>query len=87
MLRLFVIPNMGMALEGFEVYTLIKLGGIVMATTSFDKDFKVTDEAAIKRLKSAAANPIGVVVKKRDYASDKSEGMQLLKQKLSSSAM
>lgn len=55
-----------------------------MATTSFDKDFKLTDEATITRLKRAAVTPRVVVIKKRDYASDKSEGIKLLKQKLSS---
>jgi hypothetical protein len=60
---------------------------IVMATTSFDKDFKVTDDKVIKKFKSAAANPRSVAVKKRNYESDKSKGIQLLTRQLSSSGI
>jgi len=54
-----------------------------MATTSFDKVFKVTDQGAIKRLKQAYTHPRIVSVKKRDYKSDEIEGVELLKRKLS----
>ena len=56
-----------------------------MATTSFDKDFKVTDDALIKKFKNAAVNPKKITVKKRDYESDKSKGIQLLTRQLSNS--
>ncbi|WP_172953211.1 hypothetical protein [Vibrio fujianensis] len=58
-----------------------------MATTSFDKDFKVTDDKVIKKFKMAAANPRKVVVKKRNYESDKSKGIQSLTRQLSNSGM
>ncbi len=58
-----------------------------MATTSFDKDFKVTDDKVIKEFKSAAANPRIIAVHKRNYESDKSKGIQLLTRLLSNSAI
>ncbi|ENR6547674.1 hypothetical protein ACEWOX_003422 [Vibrio cholerae] len=58
-----------------------------MATTSFDKDFKVTDDKVINKFKMAAENPRKVVVKKRNYESDKSKGIQLLTRQLSNSGM
>ncbi|MDD9177583.1 MULTISPECIES: hypothetical protein [Aliivibrio] len=58
-----------------------------MATTSFDKDFKVTDDKVINKFKMAAANPRKVAVKKRNYESDKSKGIQLLTRQLSNSGM
>ncbi|EGQ8100786.1 hypothetical protein MW374_004106 [Vibrio parahaemolyticus] len=57
-----------------------------MATTSFDKNFVVTDEVAIAKFKNAAKNPRKVSVKKRDYESDKEKGIQRLVRKLSNSA-
>ena len=54
-----------------------------MATTSFDKDFKVIDVKAIEKFKIAAANPRKLVIKKRNYESDKSKGIKLLTQQLS----
>lgn len=56
-----------------------------MATTSFDKNFTVTDESAIKKFKHAAKHPRKVSVTKRDYESDKEKGIQLLTRKLSNS--
>lgn len=58
-----------------------------MATTSFDKDFKVADDKVIKMFKMAAANPRKITVKKRNYESDKSKGIQLLKRQLSNSGI
>lgn len=58
---------------------------IVMATTSFDKDFKITDDKVINKFKMAATNPRKVALKKRNYESDKSKGIQLLTRQLSSS--
>ena len=58
-----------------------------MATTSFDKDFKVTDDKVINKFKMAAATPRKVAVKKRNYESDKSKGIQLLTRQLSNSGM
>lgn len=57
-----------------------------MATTSFSKEFTVIDTDAIARFKKASNNPIKIHVKKRDYESDKTKGIQLLKQRLSKSA-
>ena len=54
-----------------------------MATTSFDKEFIVTNEQRIEKFKEAATNPRKIAVKQRDYASDKSKGIQLLTQQLS----
>ncbi len=54
-----------------------------MATTSFDKSFKVTDEKGIEKFKNAAANPRKIAVKQRDYESDRSKGIQLLARQLS----
>jgi len=54
-----------------------------MATTSFDKDFEVTDKSVIKKFKCDGENPRKVSVKKRDYESDKARGIALLKQQLS----
>lgn len=56
-----------------------------MPTSSFDKDFVVTDEVAIKKFKAAANNPTKVPVKSRDCESDKQNGIQLLVRKLSNS--
>jgi hypothetical protein len=56
-----------------------------MATTSFDKNFKVSDVQVIDKFKSAAANPRKIAVKKRNYESDKSKGIQLLIRQLSNS--
>ncbi len=58
-----------------------------MATTSFDKDFKVTDDKVIKEFKSAAANPRRVAVNTRNYEFDKSKGIQLLTRQLSNSTI
>lgn len=54
-----------------------------MATTSFDKSFKVTDEQHIEKFKNAAMKPRTIVFKPRNYESDKSKGIQLLTQQLS----
>jgi len=56
-----------------------------MATTSFDKSFIVTNEERIEKFRRAAATPRKVVVKRRNYESDRSKGIQLLAQRLSSS--
>lgn len=56
-----------------------------MATTSFDKNFIVTDETAIAKFKNAAKHPRKVTVKKRNYESEQAEGIQLLVRKLSNS--
>ncbi len=56
-----------------------------MATTSFDKDFTVTDAEAIARFKDAAKHPRKITGKKRDYESEQAEVIRLLKQKLSNS--
>jgi len=56
-----------------------------MATTSFDKNFKVTDEKVIEKFKNAATNPRMVAIEKRNYESDKSKGIQLLIRQLSNS--
>lgn len=53
-----------------------------MATTSFDKNFKVTDEQSIEKFKNAAANPRKITVKQKNDAADKSKGIQLLAQQL-----
>jgi len=54
-----------------------------MATTSFEKDFTVTDKEVIQKLKRATAHPRKISIKKRDYKSDESEGINLLRRKLS----
>ncbi len=56
-----------------------------MATTSFDKNFTVSDESAIAKFKHAAKNPRRISVKKRNYESDKEKGIRLLTRKLSNS--
>lgn len=58
-----------------------------MASTSFDKDFKVSDDKAIEKFKLAAKKPRKVAIKKRDYESDKLKGIKLLTQRLSNSAI
>lgn len=57
-----------------------------MATTSFDKNFIVTDEKAIAKFKRSTTAPRKVTVKQRNYESDKEKGIQRLKLKLLSSA-
>ena len=54
-----------------------------MATTSFDKDFKVTNIINIKKFKAAAINPkIPIIKKSRDYEADRQRGICLLTQQL-----
>jgi hypothetical protein len=53
-----------------------------MPTSSFDKEFIVTDYEAIRQLKSDMENPIKVTVKKRNYESDRRSGIQIIKDKL-----
>lgn len=56
-----------------------------MATTSFDRDFQVSDIKVIEKFKHSATNPRKIEIKKRDYESDKSKGIQLLTRQLSNS--
>ena len=53
-----------------------------MATTSFDKNFVVTDKNSIEKFKQDEINPIKVFISNRDYNLDKSKGIELLKQQL-----
>ena len=55
-----------------------------MATSSFNKDFVVTDEKSIQQLKSELYKPRVVEVKKRYHKKDKVKGISLLRQRLSS---
>lgn len=54
-----------------------------MATTSFDKDFVVTNKDSIKEFKDDSKKPLKVVVKQRNYDADKQKGIQLLKRHFS----
>lgn len=56
-----------------------------MATTSFDKNFKVSDVKVIAKFKNAAVHPRKIAIKKRNYEYDKSKGIQLLTRQLSNS--
>lgn len=55
-----------------------------MPTSSFDKSFVVSDEKAILQLKSDIKNPKKVIVKKRNFESDRISGIQLIKNTLGS---
>ena len=55
-----------------------------MPTSSFDKSFVVSDEKAIQQLKSDIENPKKVIVKKRNFESDRISGIQLIKDTLAS---
>lgn len=56
-----------------------------MATVSFDKNFVVSDKKSIEKIYQDLAAPRRIIVKKRDYESENQRGIQLLKQRLSSS--
>jgi hypothetical protein len=53
-----------------------------MATTSFEKDFVISDERSIKNFKSNLSNPRKIKVSSRNLKDDRVKGIQLLKQKL-----
>ena len=53
-----------------------------MATSSFNKNFVVTDQECIKQLRISLNQPRRVEIKKRDYEADKIKGLALLKQQL-----
>ncbi|MFT6347108.1 MAG: hypothetical protein ACJAYB_000089 [Psychromonas sp.] len=53
-----------------------------MATTSFNKNFVVTDQTSIKNLAKDLLTPHKIVINKRDYQTDKVKGIELLKQRL-----
>ena len=48
-----------------------------MATTSFDKEFVVTDESSIRATKEKLENPTKIGVIHRDYDLDKLKGINL----------
>jgi hypothetical protein len=54
-----------------------------MATASFDKTFVVSDAESIKKFREKSTSPTRIVVNKRDYTTEKAQGIQLLKQQLS----
>ncbi len=54
-----------------------------MATASFDKTFVVSDAESIKKFREKSTSPTRIVVHKRDYTTEKAQGIQLLKQQLS----
>ena len=56
-----------------------------MATTSFDKSFVISDQNSIKQIKSDFANPRKVSLNARNVRAENEKGIQLLKQRLSSS--
>lgn len=56
-----------------------------MATASFEKSFVVKDKRSIDRIHQDLATPRLIKVKKRDYKAENARGVQLLKQRLSSS--
>ena len=53
-----------------------------MATASFDKDFVVTDQESIKKLKADMVHPRKVTIKKYNREAENRKGIQLLKQRL-----
>ncbi len=55
---------------------------VKMATTSFDKNFVVTDMESIKQLRADMKNPRKVAIKKYDREAENKKGIQLLKQRL-----
>ncbi len=61
--------------------------GYLMATTSFDKTFMVSDPSAIKKIRQDLANPRLIKVRGRDYKAENAKGVQLLRQRLSNSAI
>ncbi len=54
-----------------------------MATTSFNKDFIITDSKSIRQFRDDLQKPQIVTVKNRDHKKDKVKGICLLKQRLS----
>jgi hypothetical protein len=56
-----------------------------MATTSFNKDFVISDTKSIKAFQAQVASPRKIVITPRDLQADKVKGIQLLKQQLSAS--
>lgn len=55
-----------------------------MTTASFEKDFIVEDELSIQQIRKDLGKPRQVQVKKRDYKAENAKGIELLKQRLSS---
>ena len=53
-----------------------------MATTSFGKNFVVSDQNSINQLKSDFSNPRKVTTKKRNIEAENVQGIKLLKQQL-----
>lgn len=53
-----------------------------MATTSFNKDFVISDEKSVIAFQVNLTNPIKVKVVSRDLKADKIKGIKLLKQQL-----
>lgn len=51
-----------------------------MATTSFNKEFVVTDEKSIQRIRWDLAHPRRVVIKRRNYSADSKKGIKLFTQ-------
>jgi hypothetical protein len=56
-----------------------------MATTSFNKDFVISDAKSIKVFQAQVENPKKIVITSRDLQAEKVKGIQLLKQQLSAS--
>jgi hypothetical protein len=54
-----------------------------MATTSFNKDFVISDEKSVIAFQVNLTNPRKIKVVPRDLKADKIKGIKLLKQRLS----
>ncbi|WP_435234495.1 hypothetical protein ACR30L_12025 [Psychromonas sp. PT13] len=57
-----------------------------MATTSFNKNFVVSDKKSIRQLKADINSPRKVFIKEYDRKAENAKGIKLLKQRLSSLA-
>lgn len=56
----------------------------IMATTSFDREYVVTEIKSANKLSSDMEKPVKVQAAKRDYAKERQKGVRILKQQFSS---